>query len=90
MSVIVRNKGSDTFTVNGEDVAAGEAHAAEPGSLLIDGAKLCEIENQTEGSLTMTVGDIEDGGTQMEISPGATVSVNGPLPVHVEETPHAG
>lgn len=74
-------------TLNGEPVPADGVAVGE--GLHLEGEKQCQIENQHDHAITMTVGDPSDGGTQHEIPAGATVTVTGPLPVKLEAA-HAG
>ena len=82
MTVLIRMR-AGSAKANGAEIPA---EGVELGSgIEIDGEnKSCEIENHTGIALAMTVGDLADGGTQMEIPAGATVTVTGPLPVKLE------
>lgn len=72
-------------TVNGEPLGDGELQLPDADSLLIEGEeKRIGIENQGAVPVKMTVGDLEDGGNEHEIAPGATMTVSGPLPIKLE------
>ena len=86
MTIALRMRGE--ATVNGKPLdatlPAGGADIGDPPILIEGENKSCEIENHTGIALAMTVGDSADGGTQMEIPAGATVTVTGQLPVKLE------
>lgn len=82
MSVVVRIKYGE-ITVDGAAVAAESTVVNVPAEIAGD-QKQVELENQTNDAVHMTVGDPAEGGSQMNIPAGATVTVTGPLPIKLE------
>jgi len=85
MSIALRLRGE--VTINGnplDDVPPEGADIGEPPIVIEGEDKSCEIENQSAVAVHMTLGDLDDGGSEMEIPAGATVTVSGPHTIKLE------